>query len=562
MYNMRYWWLTILLITTSVGFGQSPFFQNGSLSSYRLERIEVESGILKNGFFADIGPYYRSDAAALFSKLEKKGISENAAWSTYLINENWNWFDSIPEDSKRRIFKQFYRDKANFYYVDEGDFQAFVNPVWHYNTGFETPAYSGARLFKNERGLELRANILKKLSFYSYITDNQSRYPGYVNRYIDSNGVIPGEGFWKNFRANGVDHYTARGHVSFQAFKYLNISFGHNRNFIGNGLRSLLLSDFAKDYLNLRINTKIWRFNYQNLFGELTNMAPFVKKGFSKPSLGVYQKKYMASHYLSFDLLKNLNVGFFETIIYGDIDSTGRGFEWNYANPVIFYRAIEHSTGSSDNILIGLNLHYLPFKNVSLYGQLAFDELRFFQLFDGSQWWGNKFAYQLGLFNTNFLGIEDLDLRLEYNRIRPYTYAHESSISNYVHYNQALAHPLGANLNEGILSLAYQPSPKIQLKASFLNVNQGVDTAFTNYGGNPLRNYVANRPGDNGIAQNQGVANHIQRMDFTMSYMLRHNMFIDVVFTSRLQTIEGEGDSEIYGRIGLRWNAIPKNHYF
>ena len=52
--------------------------------------------------------------------------------------------------------------------------------------------------------------------------------------------------------------------------KYLDFQFGYDKNFIGNGYRSLFLSDFGNSYLFLKINTRIWKFNYLNLFMELT----------------------------------------------------------------------------------------------------------------------------------------------------------------------------------------------------------------------------------------------------------------------------------------------------
>ena len=45
---------------------------------------------------------------------------------------------------------------------------------------------------------------------------------------------------------------------------------GHDRNFIGNGYRSLILADYSTPYFFLKLNTRIWKFNYQNLFAELT----------------------------------------------------------------------------------------------------------------------------------------------------------------------------------------------------------------------------------------------------------------------------------------------------
>lgn len=81
-----------------------------------------------------------------------------------------------------------------------------------------------------------------------------------------------GEGYYKEFKAaGGVDYFDAKGYITFGATKYVDIAFGYDKNFIGNGQRSLFLSDFSNNALFLKLNTKIWKFNYQNLFMELHN---------------------------------------------------------------------------------------------------------------------------------------------------------------------------------------------------------------------------------------------------------------------------------------------------
>jgi hypothetical protein len=79
--------------------------------------------------------------------------------------------------------------------------------------------------------------------------------------------------------------------------------------------------------------------------------------------------------------------------------------------------------------------------------------------------WVNKFGIQLGGKYIDAFGIKNLDLQLEMNRVRPFTYAHYDTINNYTHYNQPLAHPLGANFQELIGIARYQPFPKWNIYA-------------------------------------------------------------------------------------------------
>ena len=138
----------------------------------------------------------------------------------------------------------------------------------------------------------------------------------------------------------------------------MGIQFGHGQNFIGNGMRSLLLSDFSTNYFYLKLNTHVWKFNYQNIFAELVAGA----RNRSRDNL--LPKKYTATHHLSYNITKNLNVGIFETVVF----SRNNQFEFQYLNPIILYRSIEQQIGSPDNVLLGIDGRWDFLNQFSLYG--------------------------------------------------------------------------------------------------------------------------------------------------------------------------------------------------
>ena len=144
----------------------------------------------------------------------------------------------------------------------------------------------------------------------------------------------------------------------------------------------------------------------------------------------------MALHHLSINIGKKLNVGLFESVIYGRED---QGLDIAYLNPIIFYRAIEQNNGSADNALLGMDFKYIPVKKLSFYGQLIFDEVVVSNLRAGNGWWANKFGIQGGMKYINAFGINNLDIQLEGNLVRPFTYTHLSDLTNYQHFQQPLA---------------------------------------------------------------------------------------------------------------------------
>ncbi len=179
----------------------------------------------------------------------------------------------------------------------------------------------------------------------------------------------------------------------------MNFQFGHDRNFIGNGYRSLILSDFATNYLFVKTQTKVWRFNYTNI---VANLVPFALQDGT-----VFKNKYLAFHHLSFNVTDNLNIGLFESVTFSRNDSTQtKGFDFNYLNPVVFFRPIEQNRASFDNAILGLDWKWNLWGKVQFYGQYVLDELVFSEFKSRTGDWRNKQAGQIGLKYVDAFGIE------------------------------------------------------------------------------------------------------------------------------------------------------------
>ena len=74
----------------------------------------------------------------------------------------------------------------------------------------------------------------------------------------------------------------------------------------------MFLSDFSKDYLHLKLSTRVWRIHFQNIFGAIQ-----ARSANSNPNDELIPKKYFAAHYLSIKILDNLTVGLFEQVVFG-----------------------------------------------------------------------------------------------------------------------------------------------------------------------------------------------------------------------------------------------------
>ncbi len=522
-----------------------------------IQRYEIKQGSFANSFHSNIKPYQRSDVAEFLDSLAApvKSTAVDEFNIQYLANDSWEWTKLAEDSSDRPLFKKFYRKPSDFYYVDHPHFDLHLSPIFQFGVGLES---NEDHLFINTRGIALRGMINRKVGFYTYLGENQLRFPSYVRQWMNNDRfVVPGEGFWKSFKTNGVDFFTARGYISFDAADFINFQFGHDKQFIGNGLRSMILSDFANNYLFLKINTRVWRINYTNLITELRADA-FGGIGGSSSTLD-FPKKYMAFHRLGINITDQLNLGVFETIVFGKADSTaGTSFELDYLNPIIFYRAIEQSGGSQDNAILGADITWNFLQRFSFYGQIVFDEFLLKEVRSGDGWWGNKTAYQIGLKYIDALGIKNLDLQFEGNIARPYTYAHENIYTSYAHYRQPMAHPLGANFKEFVAVAHYQPLPRLRLSGKLIVADYGSDTDSTNYGGNVLLSYN-DREMDFNNEIGQGIATELKYLDLSASYQLKHNLFIDFrqIFRSQQSGLPSLDQDDTITQLSLRLN-IPR----
>jgi hypothetical protein len=225
-------------------------------------------------------------------------------------------------------------------------------------------------------------------------------------------------------------------------------------------------------------------------------------------------------HTLSLNL-KNFNITFFENVVWQGTDTNRfRGFEPAYLNPVIFYRPQEYQQGSSDNVMMGLNASYIFPKKLQVYGQLALDEFYLKEIRAGKGWWANKQAWQLGIYALDFLGIKNLNLRLEYNEAKPYTYSHGSPAQNYAHYGMPLAHPFGANFREFVGQLRFSKGKwMILFHQVYAEIGKDSLSAKSNVGQNIFLSYTTHSK-EYGNYTLQGIRTYFNHSQLDVSYLL------------------------------------------
>jgi hypothetical protein len=533
---------------------QSTYLQQGDKAYQLLDRLEIKAKNNRALNFSNIKYLNRKamvkeaelldsmntglknnstpdSTAASYKHLRFTKIDQYNLHSFFMNNSEWVTRGKESFVSKKPVLRVFYKAQPNLFEVNTKDFFLAVNPVLQLSFGKES-AFED-KLFVNTRGITVRGMIANKIGFSTTLTDNQERGPSYFRSRVGAFNAVPGYGFFKGFKTNGVDYFDARGYISFNVAKYVDVQFGHDKNFIGNGYRSLFLSDWGNSYLFLKLNTRIWKFNYQNIFMEL--MPQYKKNGDN-----LLDRKYQVMHHLSFNISKSVNIGVFEAITFGRRNH----FDFQYMNPIIFLRHIEGSLGSADKAKAGFDFKANVANKLQFYGQFLLDEFVLSKLKNDPSSYVNKYGYQLGVKYVDAFGIANLDLQVETNRVRPFTYSHYDSVSNYTHYNQPLAHPLGANFQEFIGIVRYQPIPKLYILARAIYYYQGLDSAGYNFGSNPLRLYNDGKPllnpsnpllgqRTNGFTVGAGNKATCLNALVQLSYEVRQNIYVDLSLQHR-----------------------------
>ena len=342
--------------------------------------------------------------------------------------------------------------------------------------------------YNNTRAGIFQGGLGKRLNFFTVIYESQGKFAGYFNdlatdlgRRNSSQVSIPGRGIGEPYR-DGFDYPVVEGYLSYKAADWLDIQFGRGNNFIGDGYRSLFLSDNASPNAYVKVNTNFWRFKYTNTWSSLRNPNTLTDGG-------AFLTKYMATHYLSYNVNKRLNIGLFESVLFES--EPNRGFDWNFVNPILFYNMVEYSTGSrSGKSLIGLSYKYKWTDQINTYGQLLIDEFSVDDVTAGNKSWKNKFGFQLGAKYADAFKVDNLFFQLEYNQVRPYTYSHNTLNLHYTNDNQSMAHLWGANFRELLFITRYRKD-RLYGHAKLIFGERGFET---NEGSDPF--YGSNLLGD------------------------------------------------------------------
>lgn len=352
--------------------------------------------------------------------------------------------------------------KENFLLFKGDDFWVAVDPILDAQLGTDLSEDSLRRLYWNTRGVRAQAKFYDKIAFTTSVYENQALVPTYQaiffdahgecrpsgNKYKQENAFVPGYARTKPFKINGYDFAFATGQLSIVPNKWLNFQLGNGNQFIGNGYRSLFLSDFSGNYPFLKSEFFAFkgRLQYDVIYALLTN--PYRLKYFTTPE-STYERKIGVFHYLEFSATKRLNLSLFEGSNWRSTDSTGtHQINYMFANPILGLNTLlEGEDENGHNSVLGIGASYTPPKFLGVkskvYTQVLIDN-------------GKNSGLQFG-FKLYDLLLPNLDLRVEYNSLNLNSYLSSYNVRyNYTQNNLSLGHPIGPGTKEIVGILNYQ----------------------------------------------------------------------------------------------------------
>lgn len=366
-------------------------------------------------------------------------------------------------------------------------------------------------LWTNTRGMQLGLSIKDKFTLYTNFFENQAIPASYIYQMANTNKAVPGQGTYKYYQKDGLDWMNATANMTYALNPALQLSLAYDKIHIGEGYRSMLLSDNSFNFSHAKVSGEFGKLQYNSIWAFMNDRMNPKSEDIENPETkrlgdGV---KYGAFQYIDYNFLENFSAGVFLSNIWTSLGETSdRKINSNY----------------------GLNLKYLPVKQLVLYGQLLADDADF-----------KRMGYQLGAKTFDLFAVSRLNLTLEYNQATPYTYQSSNNRVNYSNHGEALAHPRGANFKE-LVGIATYKWRRFDIYLQGLYSKYGQDpTNDANFGGNIFKQQMPENPS---FSTGQGQAVNLVYLESRLAYIInpKYNLRIELGMIRRQQKIADLGN--------------------
>ena len=424
-----------------------------------------------------LSPLNPEHGALMDAHMAKSELRSDFAVKPYLLGmqELDSIFDADTKNWTRREYESWVMRKLkneHLFEVHSDDFHLQGDAAFN----LEASNYAddqGRRAYTNTRGYVFNGMIGKRIFFHTTFFESQSIFPNYMDSVVSSRGdfnekggskflsrgSVPGYGRWKSFTryksSYDYDYTLATGSFGVVLNRQSYLQFGHEKQFVGHGHRSMLLSDASSPFPFLKAQIGFWqnRITYTTTYAVLQSLERITNIGYANKE-NMFRRLGARFHYLSFQPAGWFSFGFFDATTWTWRKNSSPGSIEYYSPHGWIY------TGNGiRNHITGINGQVNLFKMLQGYGQYAVNVK------------GRGQAAQVGL--KLYGPIYNLVMQIEYNKVGQsfYFYAEDSTntvfikeplqtgtnaLDYYQHNDLMLGHPMGIALDEVILKLNYR----------------------------------------------------------------------------------------------------------
>lgn len=352
---------------------------------------------------------------------------------------------TLPDKDTTKSFLRRKLFKEHFIGIRQDGLLMAINPLVNVYGGQSSEKEN--LIYRNTRGVEVKGAIGQHVSFATSFYETQLNGPVWIDDYYSKYGVLPGETSAKGYGEDGYDIGSVYGVFAVQQrWRKWDFTFraGYDNLYIGNGFRSLFLSDYSLPFLHGAVRASIKDIDYMHLTGSLQNPNHRNVMGLEtapRPSTAPYQKKTLAIHYLQWKITDKIKAGFFEGTVYQVADSAERRFSLQYVNPLPLSNLFAYGLDGKNNVMLGADVHISWSPEITSYFQW---------MQDTRAWEGTGFLVSLRYRTPSFRFL------VEGTHIGDEAVAHHDPRQSFTHYNQPLTHPAGGGLDEVVAEAGYR----------------------------------------------------------------------------------------------------------
>lgn len=418
------------------------------------------------------------------------------------VTTNW-WKRKLFEEHLIEVFKD--------------DYTFYMDFMPEFIIGKESGTHSN-NLWTNTRGVQAGLSVNERFTIYANFYENQARLPSFIDSTATHLKTLPGQGAPKRPKSGEFDWMNSTANLAYHVADEFKINLAYDKIHIGEGYRSVLLSDSPFNTTYLKLSGDINRWQYNSIWSYMNDrMNPRVQEIEDPESPrqggGI---KYGIFNYVDYRFSDKVSLGMLHSLIWAK-------------------KVSNVSQGTNGGV--GLNIKYTPWQNYVLYGQMYADELSKVSFGKDSD---SRTAFQLGLHGIQPLDIENLNVTVELNQAAPYTYQHPNNRINYSSNGESLAHPKGANFRE-LLGIVTYRWKRWDIYGQTMFSKYGLDQDENqNVGADIFKENIT----ENSFRIGQGQRNKLWYNELRLSYVMnpKYNLRWELGYINRVNKNQTLGD--------------------